>query len=706
MALGQLIVRLGLDAADFVSGLERSEVEAKRFARNFERGVVDGAKNAALALGVMAAAGAAAFKFLESQANEIAKFKQLSEEIGDTAEAIAGLQSAAATSGVAIDTVAAASVKLTAALSKTDDEGKGAGLAIKALGLNLEEFKRLSPVAQLETLAKSFGKFEDGANKTAAAVLLFGRTGASILPFLNDLDDAGGRNVRLTQAQIEAADRFTKQLAALKDEISLAAQQLAGPFISALSDVIKQFQDASVASGSFLGALRAMANSGLAFEGPIQAVDRLRGELAKLEKLRDQPRTEFLGFSFGPDIVNLESNIKSLTEALKVAEAAKARMFKTDSRQNADRAVLGQRPALPPLPQAGARSGGRAAIDRETEAERYVKSLEKQLERTQELTVAEQALLDITLGRLGPASQAVKDQVLALAQQIDAANAAKRAAEEQRKADDEASRLRERASQEATRAIENARREAQSISDSNEQLREQVIFLRGGQEALDAYTLSKLAKAAAEKEDQAAMLANAGASADLVEAIRAQAAALRERASLIGDVKLAETLAEEARQLQQFKNLFSDTFADAFSDFINGTKSAKDAFKDFERSIVSSINRLIAQNLAEKLFGGKSSGGFDIGKIFSSLFSGFGSGGGFPAFATGGNPPVGVPSIVGERGPELFVPKSAGTIVPNGSFGGTRIVQNINVMPGANTQSARQAALAAGDAVRLATMRR
>jgi hypothetical protein len=35
--------------------------------------------------------------------------------------------------------------------------------------------------------------------------------------------------------------------------------------------------------------------------------------------------------------------------------------------------------------------------------------------------------------------------------------------------------------------------------------------------------------------------------------------------------------------------------------------------------------------------------------------------------------PVGVPSIVGERGPELFVPKTAGTIIPNnklGSMGG------------------------------------
>ena len=40
------------------------------------------------------------------------------------------------------------------------------------------------------------------------------------------------------------------------------------------------------------------------------------------------------------------------------------------------------------------------------------------------------------------------------------------------------------------------------------------------------------------------------------------------------------------------------------------------------------------------------------------------------AFADGGRPPTGKMSLVGERGPELFVPDSAGTIVPNHALGG------------------------------------
>ena len=55
--------------------------------------------------------------------------------------------------------------------------------------------------------------------------------------------------------------------------------------------------------------------------------------------------------------------------------------------------------------------------------------------------------------------------------------------------------------------------------------------------------------------------------------------------------------------------------------------------------------------------------------------------GNFLGFANGGRPPVGRASIVGEKGPELFIPKTSGTIIPNNQIGGAGggIVNNINV---------------------------
>ena len=48
-------------------------------------------------------------------------------------------------------------------------------------------------------------------------------------------------------------------------------------------------------------------------------------------------------------------------------------------------------------------------------------------------------------------------------------------------------------------------------------------------------------------------------------------------------------------------------------------------------------------------------------------------------FADGGRPPVGRPSLVGERGPELFLPDSAGTIVPNDQLGGGTTNVSFNI---------------------------
>jgi hypothetical protein len=70
---------------------------------------------------------------------------------------------------------------------------------------------------------------------------------------------------------------------------------------------------------------------------------------------------------------------------------------------------------------------------------------------------------------------------------------------------------------------------------------------------------------------------------------------------------------------------------------------------------------------------------------------------GMVGFANGGSPPVGQASIVGERGPELFVPRTAGTIIPNNQLssmgGGSTVNYNgpyIASMNAIDTQSGKQ----------------
>lgn len=73
-----------------------------------------------------------------------------------------------------------------------------------------------------------------------------------------------------------------------------------------------------------------------------------------------------------------------------------------------------------------------------------------------------------------------------------------------------------------------------------------------------------------------------------------------------------------------------NAFATMFEQIGSGAKSAKDAFADFARSVISAINRIAAQKIAEELFGGMSkSGGGGLGGLISGLFhwAGFASGG-------------------------------------------------------------------------------
>lgn len=96
--------------------------------------------------------------------------------------------------------------------------------------------------------------------------------------------------------------------------------------------------------------------------------------------------------------------------------------------------------------------------------------------------------------------------------------------------------------------------------------------------------------------------------------------------------------------------------------------------------------------------------GFNFGDIADS-FGGF--------FADGGDPPVGKVSIVGERGPELFVPKRQGTIVPlekaaksSAAESGPVIVNLTQTFAqGTDRRTVDQAAAAAGAALQRALAR-
>ena len=121
---------------------------------------------------------------------------------------------------------------------------------------------------------------------------------------------------------------------------------------------------------------------------------------------------------------------------------------------------------------------------------------------------------------------------------------------------------------------------------------------------------------------------------------------------------------EKVKELNDaFKKIGEDIgtgITDALVGAIEGTRTLGEAARSIINDLASSLLRLGINMALTGLLGGTKVGNF-LG------------------FANGGRPPVGKPSLVGERGPEIFVPRSAGTIIPNNQIGSGGIVNNINV---------------------------
>jgi hypothetical protein len=126
--------------------------------------------------------------------------------------------------------------------------------------------------------------------------------------------------------------------------------------------------------------------------------------------------------------------------------------------------------------------------------------------------------------------------------------------------------------------------------------------------------------------------------------------------------RINEATKRQAEIFKQIGDSIATGISDALVDAVMKAKSLGEAAAGILNMIARQLLQLGINTLLFNVFGGASG-------IFKNL----------PTFAAGGRPPVGKASIVGEKGPELFIPTSAGTIIPNHSLGGGGITNNIVV---------------------------
>ena len=137
--------------------------------------------------------------------------------------------------------------------------------------------------------------------------------------------------------------------------------------------------------------------------------------------------------------------------------------------------------------------------------------------------------------------------------------------------------------------------------------------------------------------------------------------------------KKTDELKEKMKEVgEEIENSIKNNLRDA----ITGAKTFGEAMTNVlnrirDKIIDAQLDKLLG-GFGEAFAGGEKKG---LGGILGNILGGFIGG----LFANGGQPPINKISVVGERGPELFVPRSAGTIIPNNQIGGESVTNNIVV---------------------------
>ena len=155
----------------------------------------------------------------------------------------------------------------------------------------------------------------------------------------------------------------------------------------------------------------------------------------------------------------------------------------------------------------------------------------------------------------------------------------------------------------------------------------------------------------------------------------------------------AEALADPFRQLS---NIIAQDIGNGIKGLIKGTETLNDVLRNvLDKLIDASFNMAFFGNMQGSLGGGGLFGSVlgGLGGIFGGKSGGSGGGKfldsnavplvdpltGIGAAADGGRIPGGRPTLVGERGPELFTPGVSGMITPNHALGGsTTVVVNVD----------------------------
>jgi len=246
--IGSLLIDMRADVARLSQDMNKvaSTVD------NTMRGVQRAASGAVTALGLIgvgvSVAGMASV--VKGAVDAMAALDDMAAVAGTTVGNMSALAEVAAIGGHNLGMVESTMVRLTKALAGGDDEAKGAGHALEALGLKAEELRKIDTAEALLKVAQALDEWSDKGGKTALMMDLLGKGGAAAIPFLQDLAEKGRLNATVTAEQAAQAEQLQKDLNAVKVEGDKLTRALVAGMLPAMGDIAKAMRLAAEDGGT------------------------------------------------------------------------------------------------------------------------------------------------------------------------------------------------------------------------------------------------------------------------------------------------------------------------------------------------------------------------------------------------------------------------------------------------------------------------
>lgn len=577
--------------------------------------------------------------FVRSSIDAADNLGKLSQKVGVTVESLSELQYAGKLADVSTEQLGDGLRKLSVNLTEAANGSKEMRAAFGAVGISAAELVNLKPDQALSRIAEAFANTEDGASKTALAVKLFGRSGSELIPLLNAgasglraaADEAKRFGLVVSSDSARAAEQFNDNLTRMTSSAQALGVQFANVLLPSLTKFTDELLEGQRIFGSFSAAFFNIGVGVDPFKSLGDNLKKYRGEVERLTALLANPdiKGTKLAASFQESLDTATKRLEFLKyqQRQQIATGGEGNM---DARDRALQASGGRRaPGFRSVDTAAAASGAGGG---ERDGTARIAALGAQMYLDQWADLARQA-------------KQIQDDLLT--QFEDGNEAAARATKEQ------------------VDALER-------ILSGTQSGQERATF-KDLEVLNDALVVGRIN---AEEYEEAY-----GTIQERLNEIRGVA---RETAADLSDSG-TKALRDLQFAVEGWGRNFTNTLASA-------VETGKLQFEDLVQSVLRDLLRLqIQQSITAPLFKALQGG---VGNLFGS-----GATTPSPAGTPFGNPtpranggPVSANSLymVGERGPELFVPKTNGTIVPNGG-GGTNLTLVVNVDSRSDINAVRQA---------------